>query len=237
MNDSASPELATVKDTYSDFHVAKKSRHLYPTEWVIRTLLGTYPRLKLNTGGYPGAKLLDLGFGDCRNMPLLWNCGFDIFGVEITERIVEMARETLDGLGIEATLRVGRNAAIPFDEGTFEYVLACYSLYYVDKGTSFTDALREVHRVLRPGGAIIASLPAPNGFIVKDAVALGDGHIIVKNDIFGLRNGYVLRAFEDEADVAATFGALFDDVTICKCEDDFWGLQINYFIVVARARK
>jgi SAM-dependent methyltransferase len=228
--------MENVRKTYSEFHKTKKTRHVYPTEWVIRTMLGKYPDLHLNKGNYKNAKLLDLGFGDCRNFPLLSNCDFDIYGVEISDDIIDLAKETLGELGIEATVKKGSNTHIPFDENFFDYLLACHSCYYVDKGTSFNDNLMEMARVLNKNGVLIASLPAPDNFILKDCLRLPDGHVVITNDIYGLRNGYIFRSFNDEQDVVNTFDPLFDNIVVCRCQDNFWGVQINFFIVVATKR-
>lgn len=224
--------MENVQKTYADFHKAKLSGHIYPTEWVIRTILGKYPDLNLDKSTYPGAKFLDLGFGDCRNMPLLGNCDFDIYGVEITDDIIEMGKDKLNKLGVNATLKTGSNTNIPFTTNYFDYVLACHSCYYVDKGSSFNDNLAEIARVMKPGAEFIASLPAPDNFILKDCERLGDGHVVITNDIYNLRNGYIFRTFEDEDDIRKTFSPLFKNIRICKCLDNFWGVQINFFIVV-----
>ncbi len=228
--------MENVKQTYTDFHKAKQSKHIYPTEWVIRTILGKYPNLHLNKAGYTGAKILDLGFGDCRNMPLLSHCDFDIYGVEISDDIISMAYQKLSDLKISATLKKGTNTNIPFEDSYFDYLLACHSCYYVDSETSFNSNLSEMSRVLKKGGTVIASLPAPDNFILKDCTNLQDGHVVIRNDIYGLRNGYIFRAFEDEEEVKRVFSRDFERVTVCKCEDNFWGVQINFFIVVATKR-
>jgi SAM-dependent methyltransferase len=224
--------MQNVRESYSDFHQAKRQGHVYPTEWVIRAILGKYPHLDLDKTRYEGAKLLDLGFGDCRNMPLLRNCGFDIHGVEISDEIVALARDRLATLDISATLKTGANNAIPFAAGYFDYVLACHSCYYVDQGSSFGDNLAEIARVMKKGGTFIASLPAPGNFILRDCRPLGDGHVVIARDIYQLRNGYVFRAFDDEADVHRTFSPLFDKIAVCRCADDYWGVQVNFFTVV-----
>lgn len=224
--------MENVQKTYADFHKAKQSGHIYPTEWVIRTILGKYPDLNLDKSNYPGAKFLDLGFGDCRNMPLLRNCNFDIHGLEITDEIIDLAQKKLVNLAISAVLKKGTNTDIPFQDNFFDYVLACHSCYYVDKGSSFNDNLNEIARVMKSGAVFIASLPAPDNFILKDCERIEDGHVIITNDIYELRNGYVFRTFEDEEDIMKTFSPLFKNIKICRCLDNFWGVQINFFIVV-----
>ena len=122
--------MGNVKKTYSDFHKAKQSGHVYPTEWVIRTILGKYPDLNLDKTKYKGAVLLDLEFGDCRNMPLLQNCEFDIYGVEISDEIVSMAENKISDLGISATLKKGTNSDIPFDTDFFSYLFQRMTLCF-----------------------------------------------------------------------------------------------------------
>jgi SAM-dependent methyltransferase len=224
--------MENVQKTYSDFHRAKQSRHVYPTEWVIRTLLGKYPRLELDKSKYAGARLLDLGFGDCRNMPLLDNCGFDIHGVEISDDILALAREKLQGLNIAAALERGTNTSIPFADKYFDYVLACHSCYYVDQGSSFSDNLAEIARVMKPGATFIASLPAPGNFILEKCKPLDDGHVVIANDLYGLRNGYIFKAFADERDIESSFGPRFQKIAISRWSDDAWGVQVNFFVVV-----
>jgi ubiquinone/menaquinone biosynthesis C-methylase UbiE len=225
--------MENVQNTYTNFHKASSNAHIYPTEWVIRTFLGKYPDLNLDKSKYKGSDLLDLGFGDCRNMPLLRNCGFKIHGVEISQEIISLAHAKLETLGIQAILKVGTNVNIPFETQYFDYLLACHSCYYVDKDTSFNQNLQEMARVIKPGGTIIASLPAPDNFILKDSIKQEDGHVIITNDLYNLRNGYVFRSFENEHDVHKTFSPYFKNIKVSKCLDNFWGVQINFFIVAA----
>ncbi len=235
--------MRNVKESYSKFHRANCSNHLYPTEWIIRTLLGNYPDLNMDKSAYPGARLLDLGFGDCRNMTLLKNCGFEIYGVEISADTVELGYTTLERLGIHAQLTVGSNTHIPFNDGFFRYLLASSSCYYVDDGTCFDDSLKEISRVLNPGGYLIANVPVfvtqpgiPQSFILQDSKRLNDGHVSITNDVYGLRNGYTFRAFSSNEEVESVFGRYFEDIAIGLCMDNHYGVQINYNIICARKR-
>jgi SAM-dependent methyltransferase len=226
--------MKDVKGTYTAFHERKNPEHIYPTEWVIRTLLGSYPNLSLDRSRYAGSRILDVGFGDGRNWPLLRNASFDVYGVEITEAIVSLGVERAESLGMTATLKVGTNSAIPFGDGYFDYILACHSCYYVDAGTKFEDNLREYHRVLKPEGILLASLPEAGHSIFNGCVELGEGHVEIRNDPWGLRNGYVMRRFHTEAEIERAFQPLFRPLSTGVCRDNYYGVDINSFLLVCR---
>lgn len=229
--------MKDVKESYTDFHVSHNPTHVYPSEWLIRTLLGNYPNLSLDTNKYQGARILDVGFGDGRNWPLLRNVGFDIYGLEITEEIISLGLARASDLGIPATLKLGTNSAIPFEDDFFDYVLASSSCYYVDKGGTFSDNLKEYSRVLKPEGILLATLPAAEGSILDGCVDLGDGHVEIRNDPWGLRNGYVFRRFESENDLVETLSPYFEKFCVGLCRDNFYGVQINMYLLVCWKRR
>lgn len=231
-----------VKQTYTDFHLKKKSNHLYPTEWVIRTMLGNYANLKYDRSRYAGGKILDLGFGDGRNMPLLHNCGLDIYGVETTQDTVDMVTGAMANLGIPTTLKVGANDSIPFEDNYFDYVLASAACYYIDKNGTFNDNITEITRVLKPGGYLIANFPAftelpiPNNFILNGAIPTDDGHVIITSDVFGLRNGYKFKPFHSEQEIKDTLSGLYEDISTGYTFDNYYGLQQNLYIATAKKK-
>lgn len=226
--------MKDVKGSYTQFHESHNPQHVYPSEWVIRTLLGNYPRLSLDKGSYAGANILDIGFGDGRNWPLLRNVSFNVYGVEITEKIIELGEERARSLGMDVTLRLGSNNSIPFDDGLFDYILASSSCYYVDAGTTFADNLKEYWRVLKPGGFLLASLPEATNAIFDGCVELGDGHVEIRNDPWGLRNGYIFKWFRTEEDIVESFSPYFDSFSVGLCRDDYYGVLISAYLLVCR---
>jgi len=220
----------------NQFYAVRNSDYVYPVEFVVRAFLGTYPNLKMDHSTYAGSKILDLGYGDGRNMPLLFNLGFDVYGVEISDEINELASKRLLKLGVPATVRTGRNASIPFEEGLFQYVLACHSCYYVDEGTTFETTLDETCRVLDKEGTFICSVPMHDTYILQDAEPLPNGYWRITNDPYNYRKGVVFRAFKTEEEIRATFEKQFKDITIGFCDDNFFGVHQKVWIIVCKKK-
>ena len=220
--------------SYEAFYGARDAQMVYPVEFVVRAYLGQYPRLPRLGAIRPGERALDLGFGDGRNMPLLAQLGLAVYGVEISDEICRRTTERLARLGVPVDVRVGRNSAIPFAGAFFQHVLACHSCYYVDEHERFADNIREIARVTAAGGRFVFSAPIGSSYIMRDARDLGDGHMQIASDPYGLRNGHVLRKFDSEAELAGAIAPWFDEASIGSCRNDFWGIEEHVWIVVCR---
>jgi len=219
---------------YETFYRERNPTNVYPVEFVVRAFLGNYPRLKSDKSCHPGKCALDLGFGDGRNMPLLHNLGMRVFGVEISQDICDLTQARMKRLGIDVNLRVGRNCSIPYDNSFFDTVLACHACYYVDPGSRFDDNAREIARVLKPGGSFVFSAPMGTSYILSGATDLGEAHMKIVNDPFGVRNGSILKKFDRESDIRRALSPAFEDFAIGSCRNDFWGIEEHVWIVVCR---
>lgn len=107
----------------------------------------------------PGQHVLDLGTGTAAvataAAPLVIPGG-RVTAVDISPEMLTLARRQVAASGrTNAEVREGRAEAIPAEDGVFDVVLASLSLMYViDRGT----AARELRRVLRPGGRLVAAV-------------------------------------------------------------------------------
>lgn len=222
---------------YVSRYSSDKRVAIYPVEFVVRAFLGTYPNLHMPKDEYNGKRILDLGYGDGRNMPLLSNLGMKIHGVEISEDINRHVRERLARLGIQAELKTGTNVHIPYNDEYFQFALACHSCYYVEPGDTFSDNLAEIARVIEPGGYFIASVPMRDTYILNGARPLPDGHYEITSDPYGLRNGTVFRAFDSEEEIRETLSPFFHNFSIGYCDDMFWGIHQKVWTVICRRLK
>ena len=79
-----------------------------------------------------------------------------VVGVDISPDMLAVARERMAASGLlNVTLREGRGESIPAEDATFDVVLSSLTLIYVIDRAA---AAREIARVLRPGGRLIAAV-------------------------------------------------------------------------------
>lgn len=222
-----------INSSYEDFYARRKGLKVYPTEFVVRTFLASYPGLAFQKPK-AGSRVLDVAFGDGRNTTFLCDQNLDVAGIEITQGIVDQTRERLEKLGLSADLRVGRNTNIPFDDGYFDYILACHCCYYCDEGQSFSDNLTEYARTMKKGAWLIASVASRNSYIFQNAIALADGSLRVNADPYGNRNGYRLHAFSDKSEIESYFEPHFSNFSFGFADNDYYGVQERVFWVVCQ---
>ena len=132
-----------------------------------QTLVEWSPRRVLEVGGGPGEL----------SERMQKELGAEVSYLDISPRMVELARER----GVDA--QVGDVQSLPFEDGTFDTVVAAWMLYHVpdiDRG------LAEIARVLRPGGALIAVTNSVTHISeLRELMAYPDGH----QETFNRENG------------------------------------------------
>jgi SAM-dependent methyltransferase len=109
----------------------------HPHDVLWQTLVEWKPRRVLEVGGGPG-ELAER---------MQKELGAEVSFLDISPRMVELARER----GVDA--QVGDVQSLPFEDGSFDTVVAAWMLYHVP---DLNRGLGEVARVLRPGGALVA---------------------------------------------------------------------------------
>lgn len=99
----------------------------------------------------PGARVLDLGFGEGYGAPILRNSGAHYRGLEVDAEMVEHASAEY---GAEFDLYDG--TSIPAPDGAFDLVVAFQIIAYFQDPQPW---LREIQRVLRPDGVALITTP------------------------------------------------------------------------------
>ena len=230
-----------INEHYTEFY-AKRSAYVnvYPTEFVVRTFLAYYPGLHMQKFK-EGDTVIDIGCGDGRNTLFLMEQGYNVYGTEISEEIVKIAKKRMTELALRRGLRepqlfVGRNSKLPFDDGIADGLLASHVCYYCDEGENIKDNLREYARVLKKDAYLIASVLDNKSFILKDGIKQADGTTIVTSDPYNNRNGYRLRGFDNTDEIIEVFDEFYYDFSFGKGHNNWYGIDENSWWCVCRKK-
>src|SRR5215212_11236886 len=99
-----------------------------------------------------GKRLLEIGVGAGTDFINWVRAGAVATGVDLTEQGVGLTRERLELEGRHAEVRIGDAENLPFPDNTFDIV---YSWGVLHHSPDTPRAVREVHRVLRPGATAV----------------------------------------------------------------------------------
>jgi ubiquinone/menaquinone biosynthesis C-methylase UbiE len=103
-------------------------------------------------------RLLEVGCGPGIMLPDLLAMGFDVRAIDVSAEMIRRAEQRMTGhpLARRCRLAVGDVERLEFGEGAFDAVLAMGVLEYLP---ACDGALREMVRVLRPGGHLVLTVP------------------------------------------------------------------------------
>lgn len=97
----------------------------------------------------PDSRILDIGCGAGRTTEALEERGFDVVAFDRSAPMVRATETTVE----DTALAVGDAVRLPFGDDSFDFALFSYNgIDELHPESERYAALREIHRVLRPGG-------------------------------------------------------------------------------------
>lgn len=149
----------------------------------------------------PGAALLDLGCGNGHDSVLFADTGIQVTAMDIAAAAFDAFLPIRSGRQVGRIRHSIADIPYPLMDEQFDVVYARLSLHYFDAATT-AQALGEVHRVLRPGGLLLALVNS------VDDPEYGSG-ILLEESFFELAPGVRKRFFSSDGLLAAATAARF----------------------------
>lgn len=122
-------------------------QHRYATEWHIPAAAGF--------ADAKGKRVLEIGCGLGTDGAQFALAGADYTGIDLTEAAIELARGRFQTFNLPGTFSIGDAEQLEFPNDSFDLV---YSHGVLHHTPDIAAAVREIHRVLRPGGRALVML-------------------------------------------------------------------------------
>jgi SAM-dependent methyltransferase len=177
--------------------------------------------------------MLDIGALHAGNFAPFADRGCECFGVEVNEEMVAFAREAAATQGIDASISIGTNRALPFDSADIDILVSVNTIHYEDDAADLSLALAEYRRVLRPGGRAFILTAAPEHFIRKSAERLGANQYRLTYDDF--RSGQIMSYFEDQEQLASMCQLHFKTVVTGRVTEWHPAASLDFFYALGEA--
>jgi SAM-dependent methyltransferase len=121
--------------------------HRYTKEWHIPDAA--------DFAGAQGLRVLEIGCGLGTDGAQFAKAGAYYTGIDLTEAAIELARRRFECSGLQGEFRVADAENLDFADGSFDLV---YSHGVLHHTPDTARAVREMHRVLKPGGRAVVML-------------------------------------------------------------------------------
>lgn len=144
-----------------------------------------------------GKKVLDIAVGTGWSTEQFVRTGAEVTAIDLTPAAVELTKKRLELYGLGAQVLVADAQNLPFPDASFDFVLAFGCLMHMP---DTERAIREIHRVLRPGGRASAMMYYKHSLHFWYYIFFGKGIVrgkLLHMSVQELTNRYTDGAYEE----------------------------------------
>ncbi len=128
----------------------------------------------------PGDQILEVGCGTgTLTLAARLKAGAQslVAGIDIAPDMIETARRKATKAGLDVQFQLGRIEEIPYPDGQFDLVLSSLMMHHIPGDAAKQQGLKEIFRVLKPGGRLlIVDVAPPSNSHLRGLASLVVGH-------------------------------------------------------------
>ena len=219
---------------YRDHYV--EINKTYPSVLALKLFLGNNPDFDIKIEKPVIKNIIDIGFGDGRDIGLFLEMGLHVSGIEPNIDVVNHTSQKYYKYRKKLDLRIGTNVNTGFNDNTFDVAYASASIYYLPSlEYSILDSLSEAYRIIKPGGLIMGSFARSDIHTVAEATKINNNIFILKDPYYKFREGQVYHTYNDKNEVLRDFGKIgFKNPLVYDYNVNWFGTRETLFIFVAK---
>ena len=150
------------EDYFGELYLRLLGSTLAPDE-TVRDVAGLMTMLKLR----PGARILDVGCGQGRHVIPLARAGYRMTGVDRSTYLLGQAQEAATEMAVDVHLVRGDMRSLPVGR-LFDGCLSLFTSFgYFQDDDENEQVLREMARVLRPGGVLVLDVSNRDYYLLR----------------------------------------------------------------------
>jgi SAM-dependent methyltransferase len=213
-----------------------KIKKTYPSVLALKLFLGNNPGFNLKNEKPNVSTIIDIGFGDGRDIELFLELGFSVSGVEPDFDVVEHTLKKYHKFKDRLDLRVGSNMNTGYENDTFDIIYASASIYYLPSlKYNINDAFSEAYKICKPGGLLMGTLARNDIHTISEAEKVNRNVYILKDPFYGYRKGQVYHTYSDKSQIINDLVKVgFKDTIIYDYDVNWFGTRETLFIFVTK---
>lgn len=146
---------AFYEDSYKSLGFAAQRK--YPNEELCRFMGRNF--FSIPNHERKNIKILETGCGSGANLWMIAKEGFDAYGIDLSQKAIELCGQMLLSYGTSANLSVQNMAQLNFVNDYFDAVVDVFSSYCLTKN-EHKKYLQEIGRVIKPTGKFFTYFPS-----------------------------------------------------------------------------
>lgn len=184
-----SSDLIIEKDLYSKAWFEEVENYRYSAEPFIHSIA--------QFTKHSGKSVLEVGVGAGTDHSNWAKAGTDLFGVDLTEKGIEITKKRINLFDLESNLQRVDAESLPFEDSSFDVV---YSWGVIHHSENTEKIIKEIYRVLKPGGIFLGmiyhrrSIHALNLWI-KNALLVGKPWRTLKYILYHYNESIASKAY------------------------------------------